>query len=131
MCHVHFVRDVLRKLPRKRWKEIAERLNESLKSVEKLQVFITELEEKGVEKAAKTCERFIFALFNYQKYPRSHWKRIKTTNMLERINKELKRRTRVVGTFPNDAALLRLAVAVLLDINKEWLLGRRYLTMES
>ncbi|WP_201030041.1 transposase, partial [Kosmotoga sp. DU53] len=57
--------------------------------------------------------------------------RIKTTNMLERINKELKRRTRVVGAFPNDAALLRLAVAILLDINEEWLLGRRYLNMGS
>lgn len=131
MCHVHFVRDVLKKVPRKRWKEIAERLKESLTDEKKLQAFIEELEEEGFKKAAETCERFIFGLFNYQKYPKGHWKRIKTTNMLERINKELKRRTRVVGAFPNDAAFLRLAVAILLDINEEWLLGRRYLIMDS
>jgi len=131
MCHVHFVRDVLKKVPRKRWKEIAERLKESLADEKKLQAFIEELEEEGFKKAAETCERFIYGLFNYQKYPKGHWKRIKTTNMLERINKELKRRTRVVGAFPNDAAFLRLAVAILLDINEEWLLGRRYLIMDS
>lgn len=51
--------------------------------------------------------------------------------MLERINKELKRRSRVVGAFPSEASLLRLAVAILLDINEEWIIGRRYLNMEE
>ncbi|ONN27381.1 hypothetical protein XJ44_04120 [Thermosipho affectus] len=68
------------------------------------------------------CERFIFDLFNYQKYQKRYWRRIKTTNMLERINKELKRQTKVVGAFPNEGSLLRLNVTILLNINEEWLL---------
>jgi transposase-like protein len=51
--------------------------------------------------------------------------------MLERINKELKRRAKVVGAFPNDESLLRLAVSILIDINEEWITGKRYLSMEE
>lgn len=51
--------------------------------------------------------------------------------MLERLNRELKRRTRVVSIFPNDAALLRLASAVLLEIDESWMSSRKYLTMET
>jgi len=61
----------------------------------------------------------------------SHWKRIKTTNILERVNKELKRRSRVVGAFPNERSLMRLAVAILININEERLTRRRYLDMEE
>jgi len=50
---------------------------------------------------------------------------------LERVNKELKKRSRVVGAFPNEKSLIRLAVAILIDINEEWLTGRRYLDMEG
>ena len=55
---------------------------------------------------------------------------IRTTNGLERINKELKRRSRVVGAFPNDASLMRLGGAILMDINEEWLTGKKYLSMD-
>jgi transposase-like protein len=48
--------------------------------------------------------------------------------MLERLNKELKRRSRAIGAFPNDASLLRLAVTILMDINEEWITSRRYLS---
>jgi transposase-like protein len=62
--------------------------------------------------------------------PASHRLRMRTSNMLERLNRELKRRTRVVSIFPNDAALLRLASAVLMEIDEAWMSGRKYLTME-
>lgn len=88
------------------------RLKESLESAEKLQRFIGELEEEGLEKAADTCERFMYGLFKYQKFPQAHWKRLWTTNMLERINKELKRRSRVVEAFLNEKSLLLLRLAV-------------------
>ena len=55
---------------------------------------------------------------------------IRTTNLMERVNKELKRRTKVVGAFPNEESLLRLVGFILMDIN-EWVTGRRYLTMEK
>ena len=63
--------------------------------------------------------------------PVRHRVRLRTSNMLERLNRELKRRTRVVSIFPNDAALLRLASAVLLETDESWMSGKKYLTMES
>ena len=65
-------------------------------------------------------------------FPRAHWRKIWSTNPLERINKEIKRRSRVVGIFPNNAAVIRLIGAVLLDMHDEWIAGdRRYLSEGS
>ena len=68
---------------------------------------------------------------SYTAFPKQHGKRIRTTNLMERVNKELKRRTKVVGAFPNEESLLRLVGSILMDINEEWITGRRYLTMEE
>ena len=51
--------------------------------------------------------------------------------MVERTNRELKRRTKVVGVFPNEESLLRLVGSILMDVNEEWVTGRKYLTMEK
>jgi transposase-like protein len=63
--------------------------------------------------------------------PESHRRRLRTTNGLERVNEEIKRRTRVARLFPNEASLLRLVSAVLSEISEEWETGRRYLNMEN
>ncbi len=62
--------------------------------------------------------------------PPSHRRRLRTSNMLERLNKELKRRTRVAGLFPNEASARRLVSAVAMEISEDWETGRKYLTME-
>jgi len=128
MCHVHFIRAVLRKLPRKHHKEIAQLLKDALTDPRRLQECVAELESRGYSSAADTVERFIPGLLNYRIAPQEHWRRIRTTNMLERLNKELKRRSRPIGAFPNDASLLRLAGTILMDTNEEWITGRRYLS---
>ena len=63
--------------------------------------------------------------------PPAHRPRLRTTNMLERLNRELKRRTRVATLFPNEAALLRLVSAILIEVSEEWETGKRYVTFDS
>ena len=64
-------------------------------------------------------------------FPVSHWRFIRTTNVLERLSQEIKRRTRVATLFPNEASLLRLASAVLMEISEEWETAKTYLTFET
>jgi transposase-like protein len=63
--------------------------------------------------------------------PAAHRRRLRTSNLLERLNKEIKRRTRVATLFPNEAALLRLVSAVLMEISEEWETEKIYLRMEN
>ena len=60
-----------------------------------------------------------------------HWPKLRSTNPLERVNREIGRRTDVVGIFPNDKALIRLAASVVIEQNDEWLVGHRYLSAHS
>jgi putative transposase len=97
----------------------------------KMQELAVILDDKGFKKSADTIDRFRFDLWNYKSFPRSHWRRIRTTNGLERINKELKRRSRVSGAYSNDQSLLRVAVCIMMDINEDWITGKRYLSLEE
>ena len=67
----------------------------------------------------------------FMTFPKAHWPQIYSTNPLERLNADIKRRTNVVGIFPNDASITRLVGAMMLEQNDEWSLNRRYMQLEG
>ncbi|SES43466.1 Transposase (or an inactivated derivative) [Tranquillimonas rosea] len=67
----------------------------------------------------------------YMDFPREHWAQIASTNPLERVNREIKRRSDVIGIFPNDEAIVRLVGALMLETNDEWTVARRYMSLET
>ena len=67
----------------------------------------------------------------YMDFPREHWAQIASTNPIERVNREIKRRADVIGIFPNDDAIVRLVGALMLETNDEWTVARRYMSLES
>jgi putative transposase len=90
--------------------------------------------ERLKDLAPKVCELLEDAeedLLAFYRFPAEHWTKLRSTNPLERVNKEIGRRTDIVGIFPNDQAAIRLVGALLIEQNDEWLCCRRYLSAES
>jgi putative transposase len=83
---------------------------------------------KPLPKIAELLEEAEDDLLAFYGFPADHWPKLRSTNPLERVNREIGRRTDVVGIFPNDKALIRLAASIVIEQNDEWLVGKRYLT---
>ncbi len=136
-CRVHFLRNVLSRIP----KGSAEMVLAAIRTIF-AQPDAAAVREQLDEIAERLTPRFpvVAAMLTAAKdditafgaFPFSHWRKIWSTNPLERVNKEIKRRSDVVGIFPNEAAITRLAGAVLLEIHDEWAIAeRRYLAEGS
>jgi putative transposase len=134
-CIVHFERNVLSHVPASSMTEIAEDLKAIFKVRREKTAHI--LVEEFVElyggrfpKAVSIFEAGIGDALTYLSYPGGHHARLRTTNMLERLFKEVKRRTRVVGVFPNETSAATLATEIALRSSEQWAL-KRYLTMDA
>ena len=134
-CQVHFVRNALalcgqqqRPMVLRLMKTVTEAATREAASVA-LAAAVAELEKKA-PKVARLLEASGEEILGVYALPEAHRKRMRTTNMLERQNQELKRRTRVVRVFPHEQSLLRLIAALLMETNQEWM-GRIYLRMEG
>jgi transposase-like protein len=134
-CAVHFERNVLSHVPSGEMSEVAEDLKAIFKvrrqkTAEVLAEEFAELYAKRFPKAVAVFEAGIWDSLTYLSFPGSHHAKLRTTNMLERLFKEVKRRTRVVGVFPNETSASTLATEIALRSSEEWAL-RRYLTMDA
>jgi putative transposase len=134
-CVVHFERNVLSHVPASSMSEVAEDLKAIFKvrrekTARALAEEFVELYGGRFPKAVSVFEAGIEDTLTYLGYPGSHHARIRTTNMLERLFKEVKRRTRVVGVFPNETSASTLATEIALRSSEEWAL-KRYLTMDA
>jgi putative transposase len=134
-CIVHFERNVLSHGPAAAMSEVAEDLKAIFKvrrqkTAKALAEEFVALYEGRFPKAISVFEAGIEHAPTYLRYPGSHHAKIRTTNVLERLFKEVKRRTRVVGVFPNETSASTLATEIMLRSSEEWAL-KRYLSMEA
>jgi len=135
-CTVHFTRDMVMHCRRDQRGLVAAALREIFNAdgYEQAKERVTSVLERLQPVAPKVCELLEQAeedLLAFSRFPAEHWTKLRSTNPLERVNKEIGRRTDVVGIFPNDKAVIRLAGALLIEQNDEWLVSRRYLSAES
>ena len=134
-CIAHFYRNVLSVVPRSRMKEAAKMLKaihaqeDKQAALEKAVLVIEKLKTMKLVKAAEKIDSSIRETLTYMEFPAEHWSRIRTNNTLERLNREIKRRTRVVGTFPDGQSALMLVCARLRYVTGNQWGAKKYLNM--
>jgi len=135
-CTVHFLRDMLGHCSKAQQPLVATAIRQifaaedAVEARERLAGVAAALEQTA-PKVARLLAEAEDELLAFMSFLKEHWSKLRSTNPLERVNREIGRRSDVVGIYPNDAALVRLAGALLIEQNDEWLVGRRYLSEES
>ena len=135
-CIVHFYRNVFSVVPRKKVKEVSAMLKaihaqeDKEAALKKIGVIIEKLKDLKLNEAAGKVETAAYETLTYMDFPREHWRRIRTNNAMERLNREIRRRTKSVGAFPDGRSALMLVCARLRYIEQsEW--GQKtYLNMQ-
>jgi putative transposase len=136
-CQVHYMRNLLGMVGHAKRKELGADLRAIFAAPAREQALriassaAQKWRRKGHEKVAEHVEEHIEECLSCLAFPESHRRRIRTTNGLERLNQEIKRRSRVVRIFPNRESCLRLVTALAMEQSEEWITGRRYLDMEE
>lgn len=136
-CTVHFYRNVLSSVPRSKSRDVAAMLKaihaqeDLTAALEKGKLVVEKLEAMRLGVAARCVREGVEETLSYMRLPREHWTRVRSNNMLERIMKEIRRRTRVVGAFPDGHSALMLVGARLRHIAGTKWGTRRYLDMDK
>ena len=135
-CTVHFLREALGHARREQQPMLAALIRpifnaDSREQARELLGEALDRLRKPLPKIARLLEDAEEDLLAFHGFPADHWSKLRSTNPLERFNREIARRTDVVGIFPNDRSLIRLAASVVIEQNDEWLVGRRYLSAHS
>jgi len=135
-CRVHFMRNVLSHVARANRSMVAAALRtifaqSDRESAGKQLGLVAQSMASHWPKAAELVQDAEAEVLAYMAFPQEHWTRLYSTNPLERLNKEVKRRTSVVGIFPDVASVERLVGAILLDVHDEWQVNKRYFSQES
>jgi transposase-like protein len=135
-CQFHLMRNALEHVPKPELKrEVMDELRATLDAAdltaarEQLQRMVRKYEKQAPQLAA-WLEANVPESLSVFGLPAGHRKRLRTSNLLERLNREIKRRTRVATLFPNEASLLRLVTGVLMEVSEEWETGKRYVTFD-
>ena len=135
-CRVHFMRNALACVGKRNRAMVAAALRNTFEQPnrevarEQWNKLVDAFAEPA-DKLAKLMREAEDDVFAYMAFPKDHWNQLHSTNPLERLNKEIKRRTNVIGIFPNDDAIIRLVGALMLEQNDEWAVTRRYMSLET
>jgi putative transposase len=136
-CQFHLQQNATQYIPRKSMrKEVAEDIRTIFNAPDQAtaETYLARTVAKYADTASKLSawmEENLPEGLTVFSFPKEHWKRLRTTNGLERVSQEIKRRTRVVRIFPNETACLRLVSAILMEISEEWETGKVYLAVEN
>ena len=135
-CRVHFARNLLALVPKAQTEMVSAAFRSifALAEPDELTARYDEVTDTLAARLPKVAAMLADArtdVLAFTAFPRAHWRKIWSNNPLERLNKEVKRRSNVVGIFPNDPAVIRLVGAVLADQHDEWAIARRYLSETS
>jgi transposase-like protein len=135
-CRTHFMRNLLTRVPKVHQSLVATLVRSIFDQPDRHQVWAqhARIVEQLTERFPDAANMLVDAggdLLAFAGFPKEHWRQIWSNNPQERLNKELRRRTDVVGIFPNRAAIVRLVGAVLAEQHDEWAVARRYMSSES
>lgn len=135
-CRVHFMRNALARVPKRSQPLISATLKTIFAQPSQAEARqqcrkIADSLRKTYSRLSELLDEAADDIIAYMAFPVAHWRQIHSTNPLERLNREVGRRTNVVGIFPNEDAVLRLVGALLLEQHEEWLVARRYFSQES